>query len=60
MTYVLVVMAFMNTAYRQDWGTPYIPEHVFGDIASCEAVGKAMQEMEKRTQYRCVPVWVRK
>lgn len=54
MAYLLVVMSFMQGYNRDDWRTAnVIPVPSF---AACEAAGKAMVEMEKRTLYRCVAV----
>jgi hypothetical protein len=49
----LVVMAFMQTTNRQDWYVPTVI-HRMPTMAACEAVGQAMQQVEKRVQYRCV------
>lgn len=52
MTYLLVVMSFMQGYLRGDWYTANAIQ--MPSLAACEAAGKAMVEMEKRTQYRCV------
>lgn len=52
MTVFLVVMSFMQASYRDNWSTANAIQ--MPSVEACDAVGKAMYEMEPRTKWRCV------
>lgn len=51
----LITLGFMMNAYRSDWHSfPAVTE--MPSMAACQAVAKAISEMEPKSKVRCVAV----